>query len=52
MGYFGYFRTKIYFDNFEAFRGTFTTLEVYGYFGHFLAILDGWIVSMGLIKGS
>ena len=47
MDYFGYFRCKMYFDHFEAFRGTFTTLEVYGYFGHFLALMEcfshfGW----------
>ena len=38
-GYFGHFRSKTYFDYFEAFRGTFITLEVYGYFGHFLALM-------------
>ena len=38
-GYFGHFRSKKYFVHFEAFRGTFITLEVYGYFGHFLALM-------------
>ena len=28
-----------YFYYFEAFRGTFVTLEVYGYFGYFLALM-------------
>ena len=27
-GYFGHFKSKTYFDHFEAFRGTFITLEV------------------------
>ena len=38
-GYFGHFRSKTYFDHFEAFRGTFIILEVYGYFGHLLALM-------------
>ena len=52
-GYFGHFKSKTYFDHFEAFRGTFITLDVYGYFGNFLylmaysAILNGRIVSTG-----
>ena len=31
--------SKRYFYYFEAFRGTFITLEVYGYFGYFLALM-------------
>ena len=38
-GYFGHFRSKTYLDHFEAFRGTFITLEIYGYFGHLLALM-------------
>ena len=37
--FFGHFKSKTYFDHFEAFRGTFITLEVYGCFGHFLALM-------------
>ena len=32
-------QSKRYFYYFEAFRGTFITLEVYGYFGYFLALM-------------
>ena len=38
-GYFGHFRSKTYFDHFEAFRSIFITLEVYGYFNHFLTLM-------------
>ena len=35
-GFFGHFRSKTYF---EAFKVTFITLEVYGHFGHLLALV-------------
>ena len=35
----GYFISKRYFYYFEAFRGTFVTLAVYGYFRYFLALI-------------
>ena len=57
QGYFGHFRSKSYFDHFEAFRGTFVTLEVYGYFGHFLALMVyfshfGWSDCVNGVKQS
>ena len=38
-GYFGHFKIKTYFDHFKTFRGTFITLDVNGYFRHFLALM-------------
>ena len=38
-GNIGHFRSKMYFYYFEAIRGTFISLEVYGYFGYFLTLM-------------
>ena len=50
-------QSKRYFYYFEAFRGTFVTLEVYEYFGYFLALMVyfnhfGWLDCVNRVNQS